>query len=335
MNIDSIDTSNIEIGRVYNSYAQFCEALNIKPSRGKGKESQKKDIGRFIEYEQIGSQKYKPLRVLDTIVKRKENSRNIGKHILPMKLLLLQILKNCNSELTISTTALAQQLSMIHKRYFDLTKSSSAIAGELGVEIQHIEEFVKSTTPAYKNAIKTILKQLSRSNAIMYTTTYVAFYEGDATREVSQYELTEITKIKRETMKKYANDMDTLFAMGKADEYYREVKLRLFNELEILNYYKAYKITAPENYLQEEYEALLEQIDVKEEEIIKLVQTEWNASSMKRFTNRHENAKKKLENYLQFGELKDEECFRISPDYLPSMQKISYNYLPQHSKLHT
>lgn len=329
MNIDSIDVSDIEIGKVYTSYAKFCDALNIKPSRGKGKDAQKKDIGRFIEYEQIGTQKYKPIKILDKVAKRKENNRNIGKHILPMKLLLLQILKNCNSELTVSTTALAQQLSMIHKRYFDLTSNSFAIAGELGVEVQHIEEFVKSTTPAYKNAIKTILNQLSRNNAIMYTTTYVAFYEDEQTREVTNYELSEITKIKRETMKKYANDMDTVFALGKADDYYKEVKLRLFNELAILNYYKAYNITSPENYLQEEYESLLEQMDIKEEEVLKLVQTEWNASSMKRFHNRHERAKRKVDNFLQFGELKEEDCFRVSSEYLPSMQKISYSYIPQ------
>lgn len=327
-----MDLSNIKVGDVYKNYPALCDALNIKPALGKGKKWQQDNIQRYLSYEKKGHS-FTITEIFETPIEKQENKRNTGKHIEPMKILLLQLLQNGQSQITLSTTGLAQSLSMIHKRYFELKNDKQIIAGELGVSTDHIDDFMNSTTPAYKNAIKTILKELSRDNVIIYTTTYMAIYECDGgvtmPKEVSEYETSEILRIKRTTMQKYGEDMDELFLNGVADLFYDEVKRKLFEELGIVNYYKAYKITSSPEYLDQELKRMLKQAGVVDGKILELVKTEWNKSSMKRFENKHNQALKEKEKLDSFGELKGMQELRALDNYVPNMRKINNQFIPQ------
>lgn len=329
----TLNIKNIKKGDIFKKYADLCEALEEAPKKGgRSKELHLLDMNRFFAYEKKGHS-FIIKEIYKNPISKKDNLRNLATYIQPMELYLLQLLKNRGSKISISTTALAHHLQMIDSNFSELYNNKQDICISLGVELFHIYDFMDTTTSAYKNAIKTILRRLEKKNAIMYKETYMVSTLDEqgkisSVSEATDYQLDEIIRIKRETMLKYGNTMQEIFSSGKVQDYYQEVNMNLELSLGIKNCYKAYMIHSPNNYLEEEYQNLLLELGINDEDFPKFINEDWARANLIRLESRQIKAIGKIkEGFTSLSDLSDSERQRTDSSYLPAVSKLNHKYI--------
>lgn len=293
-----MDLKDLEIGHVFNKYAEICDYFSIKPSTGKSRIIQLENIQRFIKLSQKGH-KWTVEEIYDEPLEKEIKEKKIRPYVRPMESLLMHILlKQNQNKMIVSISDLAKKLQLIHGNYGELYNDKKKVSEELGVEIAHIYDFIGTTNNAYTYAIESILKNLENKNAIARHETTMIKFEDEHTqetelREANDYEVTEITKIKRIVMKKYGNSEQEIIRKGKYRQYEEELNEYLYNMLSIVYSYKAWVIYAPENFLREEYEASLLKHDMTEKELERIINSSWSEYHDKRFENKHLKAYEK------------------------------------------
>jgi len=328
-----VNIKNIKVGNVFKKYADLCEAIEEKPrTGGRNRDLHHLDMKRYFNFQKKGHS-YIITEIMSTPISKKENLRNLASYIRPMELYLLQLLKNRGSKISISTSALAHQLQMIDNNFSELYNNKQEVCTKLGVEMFHIYDFMDTTTSAYKNAIKTILRRLEKKNAILYKETYMVSLEDIDGRitvvEATDHQLEEIIKVKRETMYKYGDNMQNIISSGKVYEYHSEVSTILDNLLGIKNCYKAYIIHAPHGYLEEEYQQLLDELGINEDDLPSFINDDWVQANLVRLESRQLKAINKVKDgvFTSLSDLSTSEKKRIESTYLPSVSKLNNKFV--------
>jgi len=162
-----MNIQNLKVGMRIPNYKTLCNILDIEVRSGNSRISDLKLFGEAVEYNKEGNAFIINAIKVNNIVK-KRNSRNTPKHVAYMKLLLLDLLKEDESTKYYSTTTLATTLHLIGANYQQLFNCNRNILSDnTGVSLEALDEFHCSISGAYKSTIKTILKQLEDSGAII------------------------------------------------------------------------------------------------------------------------------------------------------------------------
>lgn len=326
---------SLEIGQVFNKYGDLCSFLNIPEKKGKSKILQMEELQRFIKISREGH-KIIIEEVYDEPLEKEVKERKVRPYVKPMETLLMHILlKQNQNKMIVSVSDLAKKMQMIHTNYNELYKDKNKISEELGVELGHIYDFIGTTNNAYTYAIETTLRNLENRNAIARHEVTMIKIEDEQTqqtelRQANDYEVAEITKLRRIVMKRYGNSEQEIIRKGKYKNFEEELNELLYNMLSIIYSYKAWVIYAPENYLQEEYEASLLKHDITPLELENMINNSWADYHEKRFENKHLKAYEKTM-FEGFNFLTSSERLRADLNYPKRMGILTNKYVRKQS----
>ena len=147
----------------------MCGLLEIEKKAGNSRKAQLKELERFIKYKKEGN-KFIILELYDEpleIIDGRLFSKRTAPYIDDLELLLLDFLLFCEGDMTISRSGLYTALKMANSNYNKYNKNlRPALANNLDISIDMVNEFYTSASSILKNAIKTVLSRIERKKLI-------------------------------------------------------------------------------------------------------------------------------------------------------------------------
>lgn len=151
------------------NYKELCHLLEIEPKTSNSKKAQLKELQRFIKYEKDGN-KFVVLEIYDEpleIIDGRLFSKKTAPYIDDLELLLLDFLLYCEGDMTISKSGLYTALKMVNTNYTKYNGNlRPALANDLNISIDMINEFYDNASSILSNSIQTVLNRLSRKKLI-------------------------------------------------------------------------------------------------------------------------------------------------------------------------
>lgn len=221
-----------------------------------------------------------------------------------MELLLLQCLQEEDSKkLMVSNVRLAEKLKMIHSDYTEYYNKKHEISSILNVDLIHIHDFMGSTSNAYVNTIKTILKRLNSRSIILYETRWKTVEkksylingktkENIVTQFATEKEKEYIADIRYDLLQSYGGSMQNVYREGKTKEFHRLYTTRLQYELGIDDAYMIYDITINKRAVETEYYKSMQKLmeELNDGQLKLIIQKMWSERNMIRLENKRDNA---------------------------------------------
>ena len=337
-----MNIENLEVGNRYKNYSELCEALNIEPKKNSNsKKAQMKEIERHIRYSKEGHI-FVVDEIYDTPLPKTENKRNLPPYTQYMETLLLQYLQQEQSgKMSVSTSQLAKSLKMVHEDYLDYYDNKKLLATQLDVELIHINDFMNTTSNAYKNAIKTILSRLEKRAIILYETRWKTVVkekeilddgkvkEKTIVKFATEEQKKEIVNIRYNILNEYGGNMQEIYQSGKAQEYYIDLEHRYKLFMGLDGVYKTHEITINENAIENEYYKSLQSLvqDVEGNQALQTLSNSiWADKNLDRMKNKVTLAKKNVR-LREIGELDTPpskfESERLQVDFIDKMKVIN------------
>lgn len=291
----------LEVGQVYKSYRQVCDALGEKVEAGNSKKAQIKEWECHFSYEKQGN-KFVILDVFDT-PKEKEDLRALGKNSVYsdfIQLLILDYLGNCDGHLVVGRSRLMQTIGMVNRNYSECRASLTKLANYTNINIDVIYDFYNTTNSSFRHLIEYNLNKLVDKRIIMYDIiTRVKKKEEKYTSNASSYQKQVILDVEKEFLEEMGfESMSKIRVSSKWNEFKKKVDTKLKDVFEIEYYYKAYDITINNKYIESEKIKVVDFILEKakrsntKSELNKLVINKVNENASKRYADAFTASKK-------------------------------------------
>lgn len=245
-----MDTSKLEIGKVFKNYKELCEAVNEKIRTGKSKQLQLKDWERHFTYDR---DKYKFIitKIYDTPM-TKEDGRKLSKNTVPymneMEMLILDLLAQSENggAISLSKNKLLHSLKIINDNYKFYNRKRLKLSEITNINISNIDEFYTTTSDSFKSQLETALRRLANQSLIFWS------YSVTVCHAIPEVEYTENgeVKMKKKTIINdngdYEIELQVSEVKGKLDfreATNKEIKIILGIERDLLDQYKCNSIS--------------------------------------------------------------------------------------------
>lgn len=324
--------NNLQVGQIYKSYRQVCEALGEKVVTSNSKKAQLKEWERHFSYHKDGN-KFIIDEIFETPLPKMENNKNLAEYIPYLELLLMKLLQQEDrNTLTISTSELASRLSVIHsdfKEYFNKRQKLSEI---LNVNIDRINEFFSSTNDSFKGAVNTTINRLKSRQAILYEQRWMVMkygYNVEFDKYTNLYEFAtddekeKVLNARYVVLELMGGNMNKLRASGEILHYYRMVDKMLEEDYGIKRAYKVHVITINQSIIENEYIKQLKNIYGDDSGELREIAKELFANrNISKALNRQELAEQsKLEH--GYNSLNAKESSRVEFGYIKDMNLLN------------
>lgn len=333
-----MNTENLEVGMIFKNYGELCKHLEIEPVKGgRNVELQKKDIGRFLEFEKQGrSHSLIITKIHDEV--RSKKIGNTADYIEHTEILLMQLLlANNKKALTVSESELARRLNFIHQEFTNYYGARGQLKEIMDIDYVIINDFMRSVNSTYSNAINTTLKRLKSKMAIIYELRWsVKVFEYNEYTKKNEWvyrfatmtEKQNIINVRAKILKEHFEGNAKYVSYGESmKRYYQMVDSELYNLMKVGRAYETYEITFNHDVIEEEYIRKLkleENMNVDEILNLKNIINDGFSKRIKdNAQNRHDKELVILSSNKRFGEAKDRKSeVRACGDYMDGNVKL-------------
>ncbi len=311
-------------GEKFKNYKQLCEELGLPVKTGKSKILQMEKLEELYQFKREG-QAYVVECVTQQVVPRKEKrggSHN-KKYANEIEIIMLYILNNSNEgDFECSASSAMEACSLVNRNYLDGRYNVGETSEVMAIEKEYIYDFYARTHSRLKKTFERALKSMKDKSLILYdeiikikvTNERGSWYYREATRQ----ERKSIMAVERAYMLKHGcENKQELFARGRWHEFDREVREEL-KELEIEDYFNAYRILKNDKGVEREVEFL--ECEQSRYTLSETVSAELLKSAEKR----------KKKEQLAFGENTNVATKEL---FLPNQQKMTEVFIQHNPEL--
>lgn len=344
---------NLTKGMVIKNYKEVCLLLEQQVKTGKSKQIQLQDWKRYFDFE-LSGQKF-IIKEIYTMPKEKVDNRKNGNNNTPyikyIETLILDLLAQSvykgKDEVFLSKNRLFKEFKMINNNYVFCKNRTLKLSKFMDINKDTIEEWYLSTDGTLKRNLETALDSLKKQSLILWSSeitvcelvvnqnnmvidkkirvdeydeeiiTYKVNTGFDLLhREATKEEKKAILRIERDIMLEmgFENKQD-IVRVGSWDKFKEKINKIILDKLNISYYYDSYKILFNEDHIQQQYEKIIEEIFLEEEDRIGN-KNELNDSIMRRLKDNSQKKQNRAisESQILFGEITNEKLNRRIQD---------------------
>ena len=276
MNLDFL-----EKGKVIKNYKELCKLANMDIKAGNSKKIQLKELERYCKYNKIGNKFVieevydKPKEKIDG---RKNNKRKSADYIEDLELLLIgEMLLNdykTHNRLLIGKSVLLRETGLVNINYSYCKRRIDKLSKFLNVDKLTVSDFFNLNNRSLINDLERALKNLKNKGLIIINTSTILCKEESGEikynhivetdkyneevdkivanvstntvyEEASPEECSIIAKSRKKVLKEMnVEKITTVFALGRASEYYKKVNDEIRNYIPNLHHsFEAYDIS--------------------------------------------------------------------------------------------
>lgn len=292
----------------------------------------------------------------------RSHGNNASIYLDEMEVLILDLLaqERNNGQIFLSRNRLLQELKMINDNYSYYRNRHLNLSKFMNITTDEINEFYESSTSTLKSNLETALNRLVKQSLIYWTYAMTVCYistktittdtgkikavkneyinnEGEkivtydtvkpvtevAYKKATKEEINIILEIERDMLIKYkCKDKSDLFKYGLINQFYNEVKEKLFDRTNIIFYYKSYEIIFNDKHIQDRLNEIKLQEHIRERSQF-LLNTGVIDKIIDNAKTRHENAIKEVENNLFDDILSPKVRMRSKDEYIHNNDKLA------------
>ncbi len=254
----------LKVGQVIKNYNELCIILNVKPTRGKGRNYHIKEFERYCKYRKEGN-KYIITEVYSEPLPKEDGRINNGGNIANTKYddLMDKIVINLLIDYEYIEESFSQIMDMIDfftEKYVDLNKSGYKAFAEINkIGVGVTLTYQQKLNNVVKKCLETSLNRLAKNGIITYKKR-IMMMDNKMEKSLAEVEMEEK---KKETEKKMYIEMDIKHYNRIIMDVNRRFKSKVSNELEIMNYWNVYCMELVDkntDYVEEDKDELMKRL---------------------------------------------------------------------------
>lgn len=253
MTQNTYNYKNLEVGQVYKSYRQLCDALGAKIEAGNSKKAQLREWECYFLYRKQGN-KFIIDEIYDVPLDKEETRGRPSVYGNMVQLLILDLLGKSRGSIVISANKLMEAIGMTNENYGKCQDNALGLSDYSNMEIGHIYDFYNSTGSGLRGVIKTALSNLDKKLIINFSKVVkVKERNKTQTRIASDKEVELLMDISKDILNELGfENINEVRRSTKWGEYLKLKKKALHEKTEFEFDYSAYKIVVNRNHLEKE-----------------------------------------------------------------------------------